>query len=187
MVAKLVTIRELNIFTLWKFEKLILKVYLNMILLGIPKMLLTIFLISNYVNIFLLLLLLWSYIKHYLEKSTKKLPTFDKSTCYEFFKKAFSCFNPNERFRIPFWIPSFSPPVTPFDSNPPTYAEISQIIKRMKTSGSPCPLDQISIICYKRCPYLRSYLTAIIGEIWKKKNHNTDLEKSNHYSYSQER
>ena len=39
----------------------------------------------------------------------------------------------------------------------------------MKTSGSPCPLDQISIICYKRCPYLRSYLTAIIEEIWKKK------------------
>ena len=38
----------------------------------------------------------------------------------------------------------------------------------MKTSGSPCPLDQISILCYKRCPYLRSFLTAIITEIWKK-------------------
>ena len=34
---------------------------------------------------------------------------------------------------------------------------------------SSCPLDQIIIICYKRCPYLRSYLTAIIAEIWKKK------------------
>ena len=111
----------------------------------------------------------WSYVKRYLEKPTKKFPTFDKSTWYEFFKKAFSCFNPNKRFRIPSWISSFSPPVTPFDSNPPTYAEISQIIKRMKTSGLPCPLDQISIICYKRCPYLRSYLTAIIEKIWKKK------------------
>ena len=39
----------------------------------------------------------------------------------------------------------------------------------MKTSGSPCPLDQISIICCKRCPYLHSYLTAVIAEIWKKK------------------
>ena len=39
----------------------------------------------------------------------------------------------------------------------------------MKTSGSPCRLDQISIICYKRCPYLRSYLTAIITDTWKKK------------------
>ena len=39
----------------------------------------------------------------------------------------------------------------------------------MKTSGPPCPSDQVPIICYKRYPYLRSYLTAIIAEIWKKK------------------
>ena len=36
----------------------------------------------------------------------------------------------------------------------------------MKPSGSPCPLDQISIICFKRCPYLRSYLTEIIQAAW---------------------
>ena len=32
----------------------------------------------------------------------------------------------------------------------------------MKPSGSPCPLDQISVISLKRCPYLRTYLTEII-------------------------
>ena len=26
-----------------------------------------------------------------------------------------------------------------------------------ETSGSPSPLDQISMICFKRCPYLRTY------------------------------
>jgi hypothetical protein len=36
----------------------------------------------------------------------------------------------------------------------------------MKLSGSPCPLDQISIIFFKRCPYLRSYLTEIIHAAW---------------------
>ena len=36
----------------------------------------------------------------------------------------------------------------------------------MKPSGSPCPLDQISIIRFKRCPYLRSYLTEIIHAAW---------------------
>ena len=36
----------------------------------------------------------------------------------------------------------------------------------MKASGSPCPLDQISVICFKRCPYLRSYLTEIIRSVW---------------------
>ena len=37
----------------------------------------------------------------------------------------------------------------------------------MKASGSPCPLDQVSVICLKRCLYLRTYLTAIVVEIWK--------------------
>ena len=39
----------------------------------------------------------------------------------------------------------------------------------MKASGSPCPLGQISIKCYERCPYLRSYLTAFFAENLKKK------------------
>ena len=92
----------------------------------------------------------WSYVKHYLENPMKNLSTFDKSTFCDFLKKAFSCFNPNKRFRIPSWIPSFSPPVTLFNSKPPTYAEISPMIKRMKTRVSPCQLDQISVISYKR-------------------------------------
>ena len=36
----------------------------------------------------------------------------------------------------------------------------------MKPSGSPFPIDQISIIYFKRCPYLRSYLTQIIHAAW---------------------
>ena len=35
----------------------------------------------------------------------------------------------------------------------------------MKSSGSPCPLDQISIICFKRCPYLRSYVLKVVNEV----------------------
>ena len=36
----------------------------------------------------------------------------------------------------------------------------------MKASGSPCPLDKISIIPFKRCPFLRSYSTAVFNTIW---------------------
>ena len=36
----------------------------------------------------------------------------------------------------------------------------------MKSSGSPCPLDQLSIISFKHCPYLRTYLTELIHDIW---------------------
>ena len=94
----------------------------------------------------------WNYVIHYLEKATNVLPTFDKAICYEFFKKSFKCVSPTKKFRIPSRIPSFPSYEKTIDSNPPTYSEITQIIKIMKTNGSPCSLDQISIICYKRCP-----------------------------------
>ena len=35
----------------------------------------------------------------------------------------------------------------------------------MKSSGSPCPLDQISIIYFKRCLYLRSFMLEICTEV----------------------
>ena len=37
----------------------------------------------------------------------------------------------------------------------------------MKASGSRCPLDEIYIIPFKRCPYLRSYITAVFNVIWQ--------------------
>ena len=36
----------------------------------------------------------------------------------------------------------------------------------MKASGSPYPLDKISIIPFKCCPSLRSYITAVFNTIW---------------------
>ena len=49
---------------------------------------------------------------------------------------------------------------------PPTHNETTNVIRKMKPSGSPCPLHQISVICLKRCPYLRTYLTEIIHAAW---------------------
>ena len=54
----------------------------------------------------------------------------------------------------------------PFNSDPPSYQQVSNVIRKMKSSGSPCPLDQISILCFRRCPYLRSHLTEIIRAVW---------------------
>ena len=42
-----------------------------------------------------------------------------------------------------------------------------KIIKRMKSKGFPCPLHQISIICFKKCPYLSMYITAICAKVWE--------------------
>ena len=37
----------------------------------------------------------------------------------------------------------------------------------MKASGSPCQLHKISVIPFKRCFYLRSYLTELFRAIWQ--------------------
>ena len=78
--------------------------------------------------------------------------------------------NPEKQFQIPTWISPFSEPTTTFNNKAPSSHETSSITKRMKASGSPCPLDQIPIRCFKRCPFLRSYLLAICQEIWKTKH-----------------
>ena len=60
-------------------------------------------------------------------------------------------------FTISSWIPKLKEPNIAFNLSPPSYQEITQIIKCMKFSGSPCPLNQISIYCFNLCPYLRPH------------------------------
>ena len=79
----------------------------------------------------------------------------------------FSVILPYKKFTILRWIPSFNQPSFSFDKSLPSYAKVTQVIRRIKSSGSPCPLDKISIICFKRCPYLRTFLTEIIRIIWE--------------------
>ena len=86
--------------------------------------------------------------------------------CLKHFKSVLAKINPNKIFQIPSWIPALPDPITLIDLEPPTYQQISNIIRKMKTSGSPSPLDQISIICFKRCPYLRTYLTELMQAAW---------------------
>ena len=50
---------------------------------------------------------------------------------------------------------------------PPSYNEVCKVVNRMDAKSSPNPIDKISIICCKRCPFLRSYITALYAEIFK--------------------
>ena len=49
--------------------------------------------------------------------------------------------NPTKVFNLPSWIPTLSDPVISFNLEPPTYQQLSNVIRKMKASGSPCPLD----------------------------------------------
>ena len=112
----------------------------------------------------------WHYVKKYVKKPTLTLPEFNLKTCSDYFIDVLKAKMANKTFEIPEWIPKLSEPSIPFDMTPPTYAEITKTIKQMKSSGSPCPLDKISVILFKRCPYLRSYLTKVIQLAWETKS-----------------
>ena len=108
----------------------------------------------------------WGYVKIFFKKKSESFPSFDLAQCTIYFTKSLSAVFPNKTFNISSWIPKFNAPTSPFNLDPSTYNEITNVIRKMKPSGSPCPLDQISVISLKRCPYLRTYLTEIIQTSW---------------------
>ena len=94
------------------------------------------------------------------------LPLFNSDTCSHYFRKIFKR-TVNHVFTLPSWIPEFPEPTRcVFNSSMATYQEITRTVRRMKAGKSPCPLDQISVIVLKRCPYLRTYLGAIFQKVW---------------------
>ena len=60
-------------------------------------------------------------------------------------------------------------PTAPFDMTVPSYSEITKIVHKIKGSASACPLDQISVLVLKNCPYVRTILHRIICHCWNEK------------------
>ena len=108
----------------------------------------------------------WGYVKNVLNKEDTVFPSFSMTECAVYFTKTLAAVHPGKLFHIPSWIPRLSDPQVEFDLDPPSYQQVTAVISKMKASGSPFPLDQISVICFKRCPYLRTYLTELIRAVW---------------------
>ena len=109
----------------------------------------------------------WGYVKTNLNSGTSPFPSFNMTTCTTFFRDFFLAKQPSKSFRMPSWIPSLPQPTIPYNRSSPSYEQITKIVRRMKASGSPCPLDKLSVIPFKRCPYLRTYLTELFSLLWK--------------------
>lgn len=109
---------------------------------------------------------LWGYVKRIFNKKDEIFPSFSMNECFDYFTRTLSSVNPTKVFNLPSWIPTLSEPAIPFNLEPPTYQQISNVIRIMRAPGSPCSLDQLSIICFKRCPFLRTYLSEIIRTAW---------------------
>ena len=57
---------------------------------------------------------------------------------------------------------TFKDLIISFHLEPPTYTETTKIISKMKSFVSRCPLDQVSVIAFKKCLLLFSLIKKII-------------------------
>jgi uncharacterized Zn-finger protein len=111
----------------------------------------------------------WKYCKSMFNTEENVLPAFNKETCFDFFRQVLSEKRKRKTFSLPSWLKPLPKPVTEFDLSPPTYKEVTAVIRKTKSSGSPCPLDHISILPMKHCPALRTYLWQILTVCWEQK------------------
>ena len=104
--------------------------------------------------------------KKYLSHVKIELNQNSANKTYNYFEKTLSEKNRSREYSTPSWMPKLDIPSIGFHLEAPTYKEITKIIFKMTFSASPCPLDQVSIIVLKKCPYLRTYLWRIISASW---------------------
>ena len=90
-----------------------------------------------------------------------------ESDCQQYFERVLAKGKRND-FRMPTWMKALREPPHIFNFEPPSYREVTKVIMRTKSRASPCPLDQISVIPLKKCPYLRTFLWRIISSAWNR-------------------
>ena len=68
---------------------------------------------------------------------------------------------------FPLWFKKFKAPIPDFNDTAPRHPEITNIIRKMKSSGPPNPLGEIAITASKGQHIFRSYLTKLMEVIWR--------------------
>ncbi|ESO10095.1 hypothetical protein HELRODRAFT_167947 [Helobdella robusta] len=103
----------------------------------------------------------WWYCKKLFTPAECQSPQFNSTTCHNYFSTVLNEYSHNKH-QLPGWLEKLPPPSKPCNTNPPGYNEISSIIRKYRTRSSPCPLDQISIIPFKKCLILRTILQQLL-------------------------
>ena len=88
----------------------------------------------------------WNYCKTSFESNERISPQTIEEECYKYFCEKLRHKNRKKQFKIPKWMKILNNPNIEYDLSPPSYNEISSIIRKMRAKASPCPFDQISVI-----------------------------------------
>ena len=92
----------------------------------------------------------WKYCKKVFQPRENWVkPDFKEQNCYNYFKKSSVRKKQSRECSTPSWIQKLDILSIGFHLEAPPYIETTKIIFKMKSSASPCPLDQVSIIVLK--------------------------------------
>ncbi|ESN90811.1 hypothetical protein HELRODRAFT_182645 [Helobdella robusta] len=108
----------------------------------------------------------WATYEKLFNPTPNLLPQFGVDKCKQFFNNILNDQSCNKH-SLPNWIKTLPNPSIACDTNPPTYNEISSIIRKCKSRASPCPLDQMSVIVLKKCPIFRTILYQLLVECFQ--------------------
>ena len=87
----------------------------------------------------------------------------------DFLKKTLTLNKNKRKFEFPAWMKKLNEPLNVFDLKPTIYKEITSIINKLKSRGSPCLHDQMNCVVPKRCPILRTFIRKIISHCWRER------------------
>ena len=102
-------------------------------------------------------------------RQTKQKPDFDTDTADTYFV---SCYTDDDRssvFEPLDELPACETPQTAFKGSPPTFSELTSVLKRNGNSSSSGP-NGVPYIVWKMCPSLQKRLLTIICRVWKNKS-----------------
>ena len=93
------------------------------------------------------------------------IPDFNQESAESYFTEVYNS-SPRSYTR-PSWLPQAPPVTNPFNEYPISQREVEEVIKRSRSSSSPCPLDHISYTLFKKCPSLMPALLNLYNLCWK--------------------
>ena len=74
----------------------------------------------------------WKYCDKVLEPETERVkPNFSEADCVHYFRSTLKLKNQHNRFTRPSWMKEFENLTTDFNMQPPTYAEVTNVVMKM--------------------------------------------------------
>ena len=91
-------------------------------------------------------------------------PDFTAESAYSFFSEVYGTGHRN--FVQPSWMPTPPPPEVEMNCSPITAAEVTGVLKRMRSRSAPSPFDRVGYVVFKKCPSLIPILVHLFNLCW---------------------